>query len=576
MTLQHDLGEKDPASEKIYLPYETKLSYWKSAVKEAIIEHPDTNWDRSKDLFYKIWNGSEIRHSKFKQLVIKKNPPINKCKECDDSYKKLTEAKTLVELQKIRQERSAHFQEVREERRVYNHHKSLALADPKTFASLNIDGMDQAKTAVPYAEGKRERNENHGSASTTARVIAVVIHGKGTLCFVAPADIPHTADTTMTVLMDSFRFLTDMSGQLPPHLFLQMDNTNADNKTHSLLAWAASLVQCGLFQTVELSFLPVGHTHADVDQKFSQISRFLFRCPVHTYHELAKACEQALPNECIYSCVLKRSWIVNFKRFYDYDSSRSVQRFNPKIFAGSRNIHGFRFDVKHKDDDGVVWLYTKDWLRMHDWIRSLDKLELMLPSKLFVLPPQPLPHREICNIISALRLELGKHQRVVKYLPSFENISDDEDASSDLSGDELEDIVERPIQRSEVRNVPTRRRVNEQTLNYWLKLRRHQRNLHRVACQTCINLTTKRQDISISYKLPQDIRKANLAEKEKLNRDLMQHLQSASCDENLELEEDDCGVEAWNFYRKLLTSEKVKITYFYVPSRVLIAVKYSY
>ena len=540
------------------MPYDTKHAYWKTAIKEAEIEHPDLQWGKSRDLFYKIWNGTKVKYSRFKQLHILKNPPVNKCKQCDDSYKKLTEAVSLADLQKIRQERSAHFQEVREERRVYAHHKRLALADPTRYASLNIDGMDQAKTAVPYAEGKRERNENHGNASTAARVIAVVVHGKGTLCYVAPADIPHTADTTMTVLMDSFRFLADSSGRLPPNLFLQMDNTNADNKTHSLLAWAASLVQCGLFQTVEVSFLPVGHTHADVDQKFSLISRFLRRCPAHTFHELAKACERALPNDCIYSCVLKRCWIVNFKRFYDHDSTRAVQRFNPKIFSGSRNIHGFRFDIKEKDNDGVVWLYTKDWLRMHDWVRSQDKLMLRLPSKLFVVPPQPLPHREICNIISAVRQELNVQQRVVKYLPTFENISDDEDSLSDLSDNDVDDVYDRQAPAREGTLVrPKKRRVDLQTLAYWLKVRRGQRELHQGACSVCLKLTSSRQDISTSGKLPQDTRKANLAEKEKLQKELMQHLQSTSCAEELELHEDDCGVEAWKFYRKLLMSQQV-------------------
>ena len=77
-----------------------------------------------------------------------------------------------------------------------------------------------------------------------------------------------------------------------------MDNTCRDNKNKYMLVYSALLVEIGLFvkvsfngnlrvhaaydlqcihtyTQVKISFLPVGHTHEDIDQLFSCISRCL-------------------------------------------------------------------------------------------------------------------------------------------------------------------------------------------------------------------------------------------------------------------------------------------------------------
>jgi hypothetical protein len=61
--------------------------------------------------------------------------------------------------------------------------------------------------------------------------------------------------------------------KLPRTLFLQLDNTSKDNKNNYVLSYLAMLVACGIFSDIYVSFLPVGHTHEDVDQYFSVIAR---------------------------------------------------------------------------------------------------------------------------------------------------------------------------------------------------------------------------------------------------------------------------------------------------------------
>ena len=48
-----------------------------------------------------------------------------------------------------------------------------------------------------------------------------------------------------------------------------------ENKNRYLFAYLKSLVDCGIFDHIYLNFLPVGHTHCDIDQLFSRVATFL-------------------------------------------------------------------------------------------------------------------------------------------------------------------------------------------------------------------------------------------------------------------------------------------------------------
>jgi hypothetical protein len=52
------------------------------------------------------------------------------------------------------------------------------------------------------------------------------------------------------------------------------------------MAYCNMLVDTGLFERVEINFLPVGHTHCDVDQLFSRISVILYGSYCMTFAEL--------------------------------------------------------------------------------------------------------------------------------------------------------------------------------------------------------------------------------------------------------------------------------------------------
>ena len=61
----------------------------------------------------------------------------------------------------------------------------------------------------------------------------------------------------------------------PTELNVQLDNTSKDNKNRATLGYFAYLVGSGVFKRVIVSFLPVGHTHEDIDAVFGMIMRWL-------------------------------------------------------------------------------------------------------------------------------------------------------------------------------------------------------------------------------------------------------------------------------------------------------------
>ena len=83
-----------------------------------------------------------------------------------------------------------------------------------------------------------------------------------------------TIETIHRILI---RLYGDKARKVPPTFVLQLDNTSGQNKNSYVLAYLTFLAQT-MFQVVEANFLPVGHTHADIDQMFRVFKGALKKC----------------------------------------------------------------------------------------------------------------------------------------------------------------------------------------------------------------------------------------------------------------------------------------------------------
>ena len=80
---------------------------------------------------------------------------------------------------------------------------------------------------------------------------------------------------------------------LPPTLYLQLDNAASSNKNRYVFGYLAFLVQKRVFETIELTFLPVGHTHEDIDQMFSRFAVWLRAHSAHTLADFFEALRES-------------------------------------------------------------------------------------------------------------------------------------------------------------------------------------------------------------------------------------------------------------------------------------------
>jgi hypothetical protein len=84
------------------------------------------------------------------------------------------------------------------------------------------------------------------------------------------------------------------SAHRPHTLYLQADNAAGEGKNRWILGFCALLILWGLFECVDLSFLPPGHTHEDVDQDFSKISIF-WSIDVFSMNQLEQLMHKYIP-----------------------------------------------------------------------------------------------------------------------------------------------------------------------------------------------------------------------------------------------------------------------------------------
>jgi hypothetical protein len=116
-------------------------------------------------------------------------------------------------------------------------------------------------------------------------LMGVIVHGRGTYAYTCPPHVAQGNNMTIAALWDTLVYLFKKDGKLPPILLLQLDNTSKQCKGQYLFGFLGLLVFWGVFDKVLIAFLPVGHTHEDIDQFFSRISCFMRNHPAMTREE---------------------------------------------------------------------------------------------------------------------------------------------------------------------------------------------------------------------------------------------------------------------------------------------------
>jgi hypothetical protein len=223
--------------------------------------------------FCHIWDTTPSLAS----IVLRKWLPFAKCDTCIKFRGMQLKWKRLSgeERAAAREGHRAHIERVRLERRAYYSNRMRARLEPHNYLSLIIDGADQGKHRVPHWPEKSHMMDEAMRQQLYA--YGVLSHGRKAYTYLLPGHVRQGHDVTIEIL---WRVLCDThqeEGRLPPTLLLQLDNTTKQNKGRYLFAFLALLVHHNIFDKIVVSFLPVGHTHEDIDQMFSRFAEYL-RC----------------------------------------------------------------------------------------------------------------------------------------------------------------------------------------------------------------------------------------------------------------------------------------------------------
>ena len=115
----------------------------------------------------------------------------------------------------------------------------------------------------------------------------MLVHGLALYTHVwVDAHHKHDSNQVVTSIMKVLGDVRQRRSTFSPLLQIQADNCGRENKNKYVFGLCATLVGLGYFSKVQLSFLIVGHTHKDIDQRFSVILEVLKRKDIDSLQEL--------------------------------------------------------------------------------------------------------------------------------------------------------------------------------------------------------------------------------------------------------------------------------------------------
>ena len=236
---------------------------------------PEHDAIASLSWFEAVWNKQTNEEGTpfAKMCKIRAWMPFAKCDTCTGYREESANTCCPKEKARLKLAQYIHLERVKRERLSYVMRQRLAKLYPLQYMSMIIDGADTSSFMIPHLSER-----SHVSDMTTKvkmHVLGCIVHGADTYAYTCPPHIAQGHNITIQVLFYVLLDILSKMGSLPPVLFLQLDNTTKQNKGRFLMAFLAYLVLMGVLKSAYINFLPVGHTHEDIDQFFSRLSVYL-------------------------------------------------------------------------------------------------------------------------------------------------------------------------------------------------------------------------------------------------------------------------------------------------------------
>jgi hypothetical protein len=308
-------------------------------------ESPDV---ASLGYFLRVWRTDPSTAN----LKVRAWIPFAKCDECVKFRQAIRATEDPNEKRRLRRQQRRHIVFVRRERAAYAKQVHRALVQPDKYMCLVIDGSDQKNSSIPHAAERSKVTE--AGYKIKLHVMGVIAHHRKTYAFLATDNCRQGHNVTMQAIWDVIVDTLEREGTLPPNLHIQLDNTTKQNKGKYLFAFLAMLIYRSVFKRITLGFLPVGHTHVDVDQFFSRISVYLRKHNAFSRGAYAKAVVRAHHTVGMTTSVHNWDAVANISDYLeDNDFLVPDASFNCTAY--------YHFRLFRSKTDQTVWLQARGW-----------------------------------------------------------------------------------------------------------------------------------------------------------------------------------------------------------------------
>jgi hypothetical protein len=272
-----------PAEKTVVLPYMTKQRAYKTFCLDLQTDYHELGLSiPSRATFLRTWSTDpDLKHIKTRRWI-----PFAKCSQCSTLQRDRHKNKDTMEKNRLDKQLRAHLQVVQRERNSYYTKRKLAVRFPEKYMSMIVDGADQGEYALPYTNVKSKASQ--ACPGIQLKLMGVLVHGIGVYAYTVVPNCKQGVNATCESIQRTLVKMIHSGIKLPPKLYLQLDNTAKQCKSRFLFAYLGLLVRYGVFQKIVVSFLPVGHTHEDIDQVFSRFAVALRQVNVWNRQELAE------------------------------------------------------------------------------------------------------------------------------------------------------------------------------------------------------------------------------------------------------------------------------------------------
>ncbi len=277
LRLSEDCSERMPDKNEYHLPFFQKrevYSHFLSEFKRLYKSEPP-----SPHYFLTVWK-SNCRHIK-----VRRSSRFTVCDTCEQLRATLRE--TVLkggDTSALKARTREHLKMVSDERMEYQMKRDRTRLEPSSYCSVIVDGADQSSYGLPHFTTKTKSTKGE---SLKVHLIGALEHNVENILHLFTMTQEHQTGSNH-IVETVHRFINDRRkrGPLPPNLFIQVDICTRENKNQYFMAYMEYLVASSVFQSVEVGFLPIGHTHEDIDQSFSQTSGQLSRTNAITLSDL--------------------------------------------------------------------------------------------------------------------------------------------------------------------------------------------------------------------------------------------------------------------------------------------------